>query len=568
MRRIFNWHFLDRFPAGLSKIEQKHLSIVNKINFLSLTIASLLLIINLFLGWTVQAVASFLAVALVFGPVMYINSTRYYKYSRILMSMGITVIIGVVSVLNLLEGRIINVEIILFGVGIFIMLIQDRLSRALLYLLVCGTVFGLETFKQYYLELPFDALYWFSLINYSVAFICIYFFSMIFRGELDGFVKEVNTLNVKLKEGQKALQDSKKMLDSMINNSPLMLAMLDASGRFVVVNEKFLESFEMEKEDVIGKQFTSIMPEEVSRFHAPLLERSMGGRPIDFYQEVKLPNGMDTHAYGKYFPVMGENDEVEYITAFFTDITELKKVENKLKELNRTKDRLFSIIAHDISSPINLLRNALYLSDHNEVSQEELRRQIERIRENLSKLSHMLENLLRWAQTQFHGLESQERVVSLNRLVNEGLELFKEVADSKSITVNSKFEQEFFVKSDLNHLRIILRNLITNAFKFTPKNGKVFLGANQLDNGVEFYIKDTGIGMSEDKLKRLRGNDFLISEYGTDGEQGTGLGLSLCWELAQQNDWQLKVESQLMKGSQFSFIIPNAAAGSVEVVND
>ncbi|RED91903.1 sensor histidine kinase [Marinoscillum furvescens] len=559
MRRKMYWYLFGKFPRGLSKIEQKHVSIVNKINLLSLSLALVLFVVNLLIGWKEQAIASMLSVLLVFGPVVFINRSRYHAYAKVLMSLGVTVIIAAVSVINLHAGRLINVEIILFGVGIFIMLIESRSSRVVLYLLVVAAVFGIESYKQYYLGLPFDSLYVFSLINYSVAFICIYFFSQIFRGELSGFVSEVNLLNRKLEKGRAALEQSKMMLDSMINNSPLMLVMLDAQRRFVEVNRKFLEAFDLEKEHTVGRKFEEVMPEEVARFHAPLLDRSAQGSPIDFYQEVELPSGIYTHAYGKYFPVNGATGEVEYITAFFTDITELKKVEKKLKELNRTKDRLFSIIAHDISSPINLLRNALDLSDHNEVSQEELREQIERIRENLSKLSHMLENLLRWSQAQFHGVESQEQIVSLNRLVKEGLELFKEVADGKSIQVEARFEREYFVLSDKNHLRIMLRNLITNAFKFTPRNGKVRLGADEVSEGIRFYIKDTGVGMSADKMQRLKSNDLLLSEYGTDGEQGTGLGLSLCWELANRNGWEFNVESELGEGSLFSFIIPQAS---------
>jgi two-component system sensor histidine kinase/response regulator len=237
---------------------------------------------------------------------------------------------------------------------------------------------------------------------------------------------------------------------------------------------------------------------------------------------------------------------------------ELSLQAEQLKELNSIKNKLFSIISHDLRSPFSALAGALPLLETGSFTPEETSLILSDIKRMTDSASEMLENLLQWARSQMNTIRVNPEQLVVWRLVQQKVALYTEIAKNKSITIVNQTQPTAIVYADRNHVLLILRNLIGNAIKFTPEGGKIFIyaQANELNNSLIISVKDTGVGMNETTRHQIFGSDELFSTQGTAGEKGTGLGLLLCKEFVEKNGGKIWVESELGIGTTFSFSLP------------
>ena len=168
----------------------------------------------------------------------------------------------------------------------------------------------------------------------------------------------------------------------------------------------------------------------------------------------------------------------------------------------------------------------------------------------------LLENLLEWANSQRGKIVFNPVIINLRELFNEEFSMLNEMAMEKSIELKSSFSDNLTISADKNMIKTILRNLISNAIKFTNKNGKVEVKADSMNDRVEISVSDNGIGMKDETIAKLFKLDANISTYGTENEKGTGLGLFLCKEFVEKHGGKIWVESESGKGSTFKFILP------------
>ena len=255
-----------------------------------------------------------------------------------------------------------------------------------------------------------------------------------------------------------------------------------------------------------------------------------------------------------------KNDDGKRIRSIglLQDITHIKRAELELRELNASKDKLFSIIAHDLKNPFNTIIG------FSEVLKEEVKKMDLESSEyyaNLVNVSavqtyRLLENLLEWANSQ-RGKTVFNRInFNLNEILKEELDILNEQASGKAIKIISTIPEDFEMFADKNMIKTVLRNLISNAIKFTPRNGVVEINAVSDNHQAEITVSDSGIGMSneiQEKLFKIEGN---LSTLGTENEKGTGLGLLLCKEFVEKHGGKILVESEPGKGSTFRFVIP------------
>ena len=235
----------------------------------------------------------------------------------------------------------------------------------------------------------------------------------------------------------------------------------------------------------------------------------------------------------------------------------LEKREEELSAINNTKDKLFSIIGHDLRGPINALASILSLFKDNEIEPEEFLTFIPKVKSDVDAISFTLNNLLSWGRTQMTGSITEPCEINLNALINENINLLHEIADNKSIIINNNITSNCNVWSDKNQIDVVIRNLLSNALKFTHKNGSINLRAVQKDSYIEVSVEDTGVGMEEHIQNQIFSPEkTLITTYGTADEKGTGLGLSLCKEMVENNGGKIWVESVPGKGSIFYFTLP------------
>ncbi|APQ18847.1 histidine kinase [Maribacter hydrothermalis] len=236
--------------------------------------------------------------------------------------------------------------------------------------------------------------------------------------------------------------------------------------------------------------------------------------------------------------------------------TALEEKQTYLNELNQTKNKLFSIIGHDLRGPIGAFQGLLKLFKEGEMTKEEFLNFVPKLKVDIDTISFTLNNLLSWGQTQMNGSTTRPSIVQINSIVNENIALLSEIAESKSIHLINKIESNCQAWSDPNQIDIIVRNLLSNALKFTPNHGEIIIGAIQKLKTCEIYIKDNGLGMSEETISKIFQKDSTHTTYGTNDEKGTGLGLSLCKEMVEKNNGQIWVHSALGKGSSFYFTVP------------
>jgi signal transduction histidine kinase len=229
-----------------------------------------------------------------------------------------------------------------------------------------------------------------------------------------------------------------------------------------------------------------------------------------------------------------------------------------LQELNATKDKFFSIIGHDLKGPLNSLTSfsSLLINHTDSLSKEEIKMLAKDLDKSLKNLFSLLENLLEWSRSQTGNIEFKPEVFDLTALMTENQTLLKTQAQNKNIVIENQYTDKLNVHAHRHSVNTVVRNLISNAIKFTPKDGKITLNLQRLEKDIKVSIADTGVGMSEEVMKKLFRIDTKHSTKGTADEKGTGLGLILCKEFIEKNGGRIWVESTEGKGSVFYFTLP------------
>jgi signal transduction histidine kinase len=236
----------------------------------------------------------------------------------------------------------------------------------------------------------------------------------------------------------------------------------------------------------------------------------------------------------------------------------VKKQNDELKELNATKDKLFSIIAHDIKNPFTVI---LSLSETLTESfrvfdEEDMEECLKKLHNSAQKIYELLSNLLAWSRTQTGNIQLKPEELKVYPIVQGITELLKNQYELKMITLNTEIDEDLTVWADINMLNTVIRNLISNAIKYTHNAGAINILVSEADNAVRFAIKDNGVGIDKDVVDKLFKIQHKVSSPGTNNERGTGLGLILCKEFIERHGGSIWLTSELGKGSEFYFTLP------------
>ncbi|MDA3778761.1 MAG: HAMP domain-containing sensor histidine kinase [Bacteroidales bacterium] len=287
--------------------------------------------------------------------------------------------------------------------------------------------------------------------------------------------------------------------------------------------------------------------------------------------EIVLPESKFTMPDGetKYFQTIKKpltlNDNKKVIIGYVIYITEkknniklLEKKQKKLQELIITKDKFFSIIAHDLKNPFGTTMNfaQLLLQYYHKNSDEKNLRFISNIYKGAKQAFNLLENLLEWSLTQSNRIEFNPTIFNLSTVIDKNIDFQENKAEEKGIKIFSEIKDKVQVYADIDMINTVIRNLLSNALKFTNKNGEIYIKGSEGKNSIKISISDTGIGIKPKVLKTIFRIDDSYSTQGIEGELGTGLGLILCKEFVEKNSGKIWVESELAKGSTFSFTLP------------
>ncbi|MBL4560432.1 MAG: cyclic nucleotide-binding domain-containing protein [Labilibaculum sp.] len=236
----------------------------------------------------------------------------------------------------------------------------------------------------------------------------------------------------------------------------------------------------------------------------------------------------------------------------------IEKQRKELESLNATKDKFFSIIAHDLKNPFASLIGAsdLLVDNAEELSKEQVKTFSGIINQSARQGFRLLENLLTWSRMQTGSIAWKPKEIDLWDLVNEVVILHTGSAENKEIQIEANVDEDLKITADPNMINTVVRNLVSNAIKFTPKGGSITVSSHNKGDSVEIWVTDSGIGIDSEGQKKLFRIDEQLIKSGTENESGTGLGLILCKEFIEMHRGCIWVESELGKGSVFKFSIP------------
>jgi two-component system sensor histidine kinase/response regulator len=233
----------------------------------------------------------------------------------------------------------------------------------------------------------------------------------------------------------------------------------------------------------------------------------------------------------------------------------IEQKNKELETLNDTKEKLFSIIAHDLRSPIGQLKNSLDLVSNEFISADAFRQISSKLSSEVDQLHSMLDNLLKWSISQFHGIRAVPENISLTLIVEKNATLFKQSLEQKNIVLSWQLN-DLSVCADPDHLMLVIRNLVSNAIKYSYQDGNIIIRAHKKETHVLIEIADRGMGMNAEMKNAIFNTNNMVSSTGTSNEKGTGLGLKLCKEFIQKNNGEIWVDSVEGKGSTFYISLP------------
>ena len=245
---------------------------------------------------------------------------------------------------------------------------------------------------------------------------------------------------------------------------------------------------------------------------------------------------------------------------------EIQQQNLKLEEVNRVKDKLLSVVSHDIRGPLSSLHLALNLVNSGSLSAKEFQKVTEDLEARLTNTTEFIDNLLQWAKLQMSGETFEPDRLNLSKLADESVKLLEPECAHKNIILKNRFQGTFEAYADVNMVRSVLRNLLINAIKFTKPNGTVSLSAYRVEHKIIISIADSGIGIPEKNRKTL----FTLTSVATQGtneEKGTGLGLLLSKEFVEKNGGSIWFETKEGEGTTFYFSLPEFVAEKHEVRN-
>jgi PAS domain S-box-containing protein len=361
-----------------------------------------------------------------------------------------------------------------------------------------------------------------------------------------------------------ALEASEERYFSLVEDAPAMICRFNTDGRLTYANSQYIHSLGLNNE--LGEHtYLEHLSEDDQRSLVNQIEQLNTDQPV-VEMEYQVVIDDDVRWYRLYYRALfGPDGKVTEYQSVGMDFTEIKNMElqmlekeKQLTELNLTKDKLFSIIAHDIKNPFNVILGfASILSENfNDLSREDIRSYIEKVLHASENVYKLLDDLLIWARSQMGQMKVKPQFIQPHDIISQAFHHFQNLAAQKNIQLINHIPTEVTAFADYEMIRFVVRNLIHNGIKFTPENGRVECRGNLTENGCVIQISDSGIGIKAAKLEKLFTISGFIETSGTNEEKGTGLGLHLAREMIIKNKGSIQVDSVPTQGTTFTIHLP------------
>lgn len=373
-----------------------------------------------------------------------------------------------------------------------------------------------------------------------------------------------------LKVAEMKFKQSTLQLEAVIDSVDEGITLSDYTGYFAIYNSKMeeLTGYSQQEANQAKDFIEALYPDITQREKAyqEIGELIHGGKSNYTETIIRTKQGQLKNIL--VYTRLLKYHKKEYFLSVYQDITERKKAarilkesEQELRELNATKDKFFSIIAHDLKNPFGTITTFLDLlnTELDSYEPEELKDIIQTIYETAERGYELLENLLEWSRAKTGRLTFKPERIELNAIIGDCIALLKSTANAKFIKLLAQVARNTYAFADPNMVLTVVRNLLTNALKFTDKGGEVRISVvmgKSKQQMIRVVVEDTGIGIRQEDLSKLFRIDVHHTTRGTQNEEGTGLGLILCQEFVEKNGGTIWVESTYGEGSRFIFTLP------------
>jgi PAS domain S-box-containing protein len=363
------------------------------------------------------------------------------------------------------------------------------------------------------------------------------------------------------KRAENALEESEARFKAIFEQSAVGLAVSDETGKLLQVNKKLCDMLNFSERELLTKSVFDVTYTEDFDKESAEVNKVLVGEQDTIIMEKRFnsKNGDIIHGFMHSNVIRDVDGKIDFVIGAVIDITELKRIEKELRHANDTKDKFFSIISHDLRGPligIKLLSEE-FVKRYNDITISEMFDTLQAISQSSEKLFKLLENLLQWSRINQRKIEYLPMNLRLFDFADEVIDLFKDSLSNKEIKCINNISLDIYVYVDNSMTQLIFRNLLSNAIKYSNKGGEILIDSSiDSEEFVVISISDEGVGISEQKLTLLFQLDKIESSRGTEGEEGTGLGLILCNEFVEKHGGKIWCESQVGKGSTFYFTLP------------
>lgn len=362
------------------------------------------------------------------------------------------------------------------------------------------------------------------------------------------------------KRMEEALRESEEIFNQFMEHSPIYIFFKDENIRSMRLSRNYEKLLGKKLDELLGKSMNELFPSDLAK---QMVEDDL--RILKLGEKVEIEEELNNRCYSTLkFPIQVEG-KPRFLAGFTMDITErklaeeaLKENEARLREAVATRDKFFSIIAHDLKNPFNSILgfSDLLAEQVSNKNYEGIEEYSAIIQNSSQRVMNLLMNLLEWSRSQTGRMEYNPEFVELHTLINQAHELMEDAAHQKSITIELQIPQNFRTIADKAMISTTLRNLISNAVKFTNPGGLITVSVGQKEEELIVSIADNGVGIKKELIDKLFKVEGSNSTEGTHKEKGTGLGLILCKEFIGKHGGRIWAESELGKGSTFYFTLP------------
>lgn len=363
------------------------------------------------------------------------------------------------------------------------------------------------------------------------------------------------------------IAEKRKELDIILNTAPAFIFVKNLEKKFTLVNQSFLEFFKVDKEKILLNNNKRIISKNekwlADEEDDAIIHNKIALKNIE--RKISLSDGRSVWLNINKAPLYDDKNDVIGIVGVMDDITQriefhekLMAAQKEMELLNKQKDKFFSIIAHDLRSPFSGMLGfaEILIEDFAELSEDDKKFYIQGIYSSLKDLLTLIDNLLTWSRVQLNRVEFDPQEISLRNIVDSVFSSQKIAANNKQIKLESEISADIKAYADADMIETVIRNLVSNAIKFTNLEGTIKVNAIDRKDFIKVEIQDNGVGMKPEIANNLFKIDAHVTTKGTNEEKGTGLGLIICKEFVEKHGGTISVESEVGKGTTISFNLP------------